>query len=74
MLADAVESKLVGGDFESGVGKLYRFDFILLFDQHIVHAIAPLADEMLMSIGERIETLQSPLWQHLQFFVEHEFL
>jgi hypothetical protein len=74
VLAGTIESKVVGGHFEPGVGKLYRFNFILLFDQNIVYAIAPLADEVLMSVRERIETLQSALGQHLEFFVNNELL
>ena len=74
MLAGTIESNLVGGHFEPGVGKLYRFNFVLLFDQDIVHAIAPLADEMLMSGGKRIEPLQSALCQHPEFFVNNELL
>jgi hypothetical protein len=74
VLAGTIESKVVGGHFEPGVGKLYRFNFILLFDQNIVYAIAPLADEVLMSVRKRIETLQSALGQHLEFFVNNELL
>ena len=74
MLAGTIESKLVGGHFEPSVGKLYRLNFVLLFDQNIVYAIAPLADEVLMSVRQRIETLQSPLGQHLEFFVNNELL
>ena len=74
MLAGTIKSKLVGGHFEPGVGKLYRFEFVLLFDQDIVHAIAALADEMLMSGDKRIEPLQSALCQHPEFFVNNELL
>jgi hypothetical protein len=74
VLAGAIESKLMGGHLKPGVRKLYRFNFILLFDQDVVYAIAPFADEVLMSVRQRIETLQSPLGQHLEFFVDNELL
>jgi hypothetical protein len=50
VLADTVESEPVGGDFKSFVGKLGRLDLSLLIDHDIEHAVAALADKMLMAL------------------------
>jgi len=74
MFADTVESELVRGDFESVVGEFYGFNFTLLFDEDIVYAIALFTDEMLMPFNERVEMSQASEYQHLELFVNDEFL
>jgi len=74
MFADTVESELVRGNFESVVGEFYGFNFTLLFDEDIVYAIALFTDEMLMPFNERVEMLQASEYQHLELFVNDEFL
>ena len=49
VLADAVERELVRGHFKSFVGELGRLEIFLSIDHDIEHAVAALADEMLMA-------------------------
>jgi hypothetical protein len=64
----------MGGDFKSVVGKFYRLDFTLLIDKDVVHTAALLANKVLMPMGERVEALRSTQYQHLELFVDYEFL
>jgi len=70
----ARKSELVRGNFESVVGEFYGFNFTLLFDEDIVYAIALFTDKMLMPFNERVEMLQASEYQHLELFVNDEFL
>jgi hypothetical protein len=74
MFTRTVERELVGSHLEPFMRKFGGFDFMLLLDQNIIHATAPLTDKMLMSFDQRIETLQPAHRQDLEFFVNDEFL
>ena len=74
MLADTVERELVRGHFESIVGELDRLEFPLLIDHDIEHAVAALANKMLMAREQRIEMLRPPEHQDLQLFIGNQFL
>lgn len=57
MLASAVEGKLMRGHFETLVRQLCGLDLSLVIDQHVVNAIADLADKMLVPFDQWIEML-----------------
>ncbi len=61
MLASAVEGQLVRSYFEAFVGQFEWLNFFLIIDQHVIDAIARLANKMLMSFDQRIEMLRTPL-------------
>jgi hypothetical protein len=74
MFARAVKGELVRSHLEPLMGKFRGLDLMLLIDQNIVHATAPLTDKMVMSFDQRIESLQPAHRQYLEFFVNDEFL
>lgn len=69
MLASAVEGQLVRSHFEAFVGQFEWLNFFLIIDQHVVDAVARLANKMLMSFDQRIEMLRTPAHQHLKLLV-----
>ena len=69
MLASAVEGQLVRSHFEALVGQFEWLNFFLIIDQHVVDAVARLANKMLMSFDQRIEMLRTPAHQHLELLV-----
>lgn len=69
MLAGAIESGLIGGNFESSVRQSSRRNIVLSVDQNIEYPAALFTDEMLMALDERIEMLRASEHQHLELFV-----
>lgn len=69
MLASPVEGQLVRSHFEALVGQFEWLNFFLIIDQHVIDAIARLANKMLMSFDQRIEMLRTPAHQHLELLV-----
>lgn len=74
VFAQAVKSELVRGYFETFVRQLGRFDLFVTVDQHIENAVATLADEVLMTLNQRIEMLRPAEHQHLQPVVGNQLL
>jgi hypothetical protein len=74
MLAGSVKGELVRGYFKSLVWKFYRLDLPLVIDQDVVHAIAQLADKVLVPLDQRIEVLRTAAHEHLELFVGDQFL
>ena len=69
MLAGAIESGLMGGNFESSMRQSSRRNIVLSVDQNIEYPAALFTDEMLMTLDERIEMLRASEHQHLELFV-----
>lgn len=69
MLAGAIESGLIGGNFESSVRQSSRRNIVLGVDPNIEYPAALFTDEMLMALDERIEMLRASEHQHLELFV-----
>jgi len=74
MFAGAVEGKLMRGYLEALVRQFDGLDLSLIIDQDIVHAIAALANKMLVALDQRIEVLRTTAHQDLDFFVGDQFL
>ena len=62
------------GYFKTLVRQFDRLDLSLIVDQHIIDAIAPLANKMLVPLDQRIEVLRTPAHQDLKLFIGHQFL
>ena len=69
MLAGPVEGELVRSHFEALVGQFGWLNFFLIIDQHVIDAIARLANKMLMSFDQRIEMLRTPAHQYLKLLI-----
>jgi hypothetical protein len=65
----AVEGKLMRGDFKALVRQFDGRDLSLMIDQDIVHAVALLANKMLVALDQRIEVLRTTAHQDLELFV-----
>ena len=59
MLASAIEGQLVRGYLEAFVGQFEWLNFFLIIDEHVIDAVARLANKMLMSFDQRIEMLRT---------------